>query len=147
MKKCEVKNIDKLEGVPFNGSTEFSVKSIVPPTDATQCSAQFVEVAPGGKAFAFHYHETSEEIFYIVSGRGVVHTATADVDVAAGDAITFPTGPQGSHVIRNASSTETLRYLDFGTRSTADVVHFPEMKKTLVVGPFSTKMYDDEPNA
>ena len=143
MKNCEVKNIDKIEGVPFDGSAEFKLKPIVSREDATTCAAQFVEVAPNGQAFSYHYHETSEEIFYIISGRGVVRTATGDVEVNPGDAITFPTGPKGSHVIRNASSTETLRYLDFGTKAAADVAHFPDVKKFLVVGPYSHGFYDE----
>jgi len=144
MKNLTVKNYHEITGVPFNGSTEFVLKPIVPMNEAGQCAVNFVEVEPGGQAFCYHYHEMNEELFYIISGEGGVRTADGELTVKAGDAITFPAGLAGAHVIRNTSTTEKLVYIDFGTFNRAEIVHFPDMKKVMIVGPYSNGMFDEK---
>ena len=102
MKELAVKNYRTAEGQKFSqDGNEFTVKPIVAQADVDQCRVNFVEVEPGSFAYGYHYHETDEEVFYIISGTGIVRTINGDVTVKAGDAITFPTGPEGAHVIRN----------------------------------------------
>jgi len=144
MKELAVKSLGKLESVAFNGSTEFKLKPVVPLTEAKQCAVNFVEVEPGGTAFAYHWHEMNEEVFYIISGTGTVKTRQGELAVKTGDAITFPAGPEGAHVISNASQTEKLVYLDFDTSNQCEIVHFPEMKKIMPLGPFSHGMYNEQ---
>lgn len=144
MKGLTVKSLDRIEAVPFDGSTEFKLKPVVPLTEATQCAVNFVEVEPGGTAFGYHWHEMNEEVFYIISGSGTVKNANGNIAVKAGDAITLPPGPAGAHVISNASQTEKLVYIDFDTNNPCEIVHFPEMKKVMPLGPFSHSMYDEQ---
>ena len=90
MKELAVKNYKTAEGQKISqGGNEFTVKPIVEQTDVDQCRVNFVEVEPGNFAYGYHYHETDEEVFYIISGTGIVRTANGDVTVKAGDAITF----------------------------------------------------------
>ena len=106
MKELAVKNYKTAEGQKISqGGNEFTVKPIVAQEDVTQCRVNFVEVEPGNFAYGYHYHETDEEVFYIISGTGVVRTANGEVTVKAGDVITFPAGPEGAHVMRNGSDT------------------------------------------
>ena len=109
MKELAVKNYRTAEGQKISqDGNEFTVKPIVAQADVNQCRVNFVEVEPGSFAYGYHYHETDEEVFYIISGTGIVRTINGDVTVKAGDAITFPAGPEGAHVIRNGSDTEKL---------------------------------------
>ena len=107
-----------------------------------QCRVNFVEVEPGSFAYGYHYHETDEEVFYIISGTGIVRTINGDVTVKAGDAITFPTGPEGAHVIRNGSDTEKLVYIDFDTNNLPEIVHLPDTNQVMAYGKFSNGIYD-----
>lgn len=145
MKKLEIKNYQKEKGqfLAANGA-EFTVKEIIPAADVTKLHANFVEVEPGHFAYGYHWHELNEEVFYIISGTAAVRTQKGEEILRAGDAIAFPAGPEGSHVIRNASDTEKLLYLDIGAESPLEVAHFPEINKMLVVGP-RTKGMTDEP--
>ena len=93
-----------------------------------------MEVEPKNFAFGYHYHEMNEEAFYIISGSGIVRTRGGDVKVNAGDIITFPTGSEGSHCIRNASDTEKLVYIDFDTINIPDLVHLTDIKKVMHTG-------------
>lgn len=143
MKRLTVSNYTSMEGRKMgDGGNEFVYKAVVAPDEISQCRVGFVEVDPGNYAFGYHYHEMDEEVFYIISGTGVVRTSKGDITLKAGDAITFPTGEDGAHVIRNDSQTEKLVYIDFDTNNSPEIVHFPDMGKVMVNGPYSSGMYD-----
>ena len=143
MKKLYVKNHADIQGKTFGSQgNEFMVKEIVPQEEASRCRAHFVEGEPGNNAYGYHYHETEEEIFYIISGEAAVRTANGEIFLKTGDAVTFPCGPEGAHVIRNASKTEKLVYLDFGTVNIPEIVHLPDINKIMVNGPFGKGTYD-----
>ncbi len=146
MKELVVKSLDSIEGEKINRGVgnEFTIKQIIPRADATKCRANFVEVEPGNQAFSYHYHEMNEEVFYIISGIGIVRTSKGDIAVKAGDAITFPTGKEGAHVIRNDSDTEKLVYIDFDAINVPEIVHMPDTNKIMVVGPYSNGTYDEK---
>ena len=78
----------------------------------------------------------------IFSGEAAVRTANGEIFLKTGDAVTFPCGPEGAHVIRNASKTEKLVYLDFGTVNIPEIVHLPDINKIMVNGPFGKGTYD-----
>lgn len=143
MKQLAVKNYNNLaeQKIEQNGN-EFIVKYVFPTTEAKQCNLSVVEVEPGNYAWGYHYHEMNEEVFYIISGKGTIRTINAEINVKAGDIITFPTGEEGSHVISNASKDEKLVYLDFDTANPAEIVHFPDINKIMAIGPYSNGMYD-----
>lgn len=143
MKELAVKNYKTAEGQKISqGGNEFTVKPIVAQADVTQCRANFVEVEPGNFAFGYHYHETDEEVFYIISGTAIVRTPQGELTLQEGDAITFPAGPEGAHVIRNGSDTEKLVYLDFDTNNLPEIVHFPDTNQVMAYGKFSNGIYD-----
>lgn len=145
MKELLVKNYNSIEGQNLgHDGNEFTVKPVIPPGDSDKCSANFVEIAPGNYAYGYHYHEMNEEVFYIISGTGIIRTPKGEINVEAGDAITFPTGPEGAHVIRNASETEKLVYIDFDTHNAAEIVHLPDFNKVMVIGPYSNATYDKQ---
>jgi uncharacterized cupin superfamily protein len=146
MKEVTVKNYNTAEGetISRGKGNEFTVKPVISPADFTRCKASFVEVEPGNQAFGYHYHEMNEEVFYIISGTGIVRTIKGDITVKAGDAITFPTGKEGAHVIRNGSDTEKLIYIDFDAVNVPEIVHMPDANKIMIVGPYSKGMYDEQ---
>lgn len=145
MKDLAVKNYKSTEGEKVTrGTNEFTVKPIVPRAEAGKCTVNFVEVEPGNFAYGYHYHEMNEEVFYIISGVGIVRTPKGDITVKAGDAITFPAGKEGAHVIRNGSDTEKLVYIDFGAVNIPEIVHFPDTNKIMVVGNGWTGIYDEQ---
>ncbi len=143
MKEIIVRSYNSAEGQKVeDGGNSFTIKPIAARAAFGKCNASFIEVEPGSYAFGYHYHEVNEEVFYIISGTGMVRTANGDITVKAGDAIAFPTGEEGAHVIRNASDTEKLVYVDFGSVSESEIVHFPDTDKILAVGPYSNGFYD-----
>jgi uncharacterized cupin superfamily protein len=145
MKNLIVKNVETLEGQKIDrDGNKFMVKTIISDEEATKCRANFVEVEPGNYAYGYHYHETNEEIFFIINGKGVVRTIDGEIQVKAGDGIGFPTGEKGAHVIKNESAKEKLVYIDFGTTISPEIVHLPDLNKIMVIGNEVNAVYDKQ---
>jgi len=58
---------------------------------------------PKGSSIGYHVHEGEEEVFYILSGRGVVTEGQVVSPVEPGDAVL--TGGGGGHSIENREQT------------------------------------------
>lgn len=143
MKLLTVKNYKSIEGQQMGeGGNQFTVKPVISRDEVGKCSVNFVELEPGNYAYGYHYHEANEEVFYIISGTGIMRTPQGEINVKAGDAITFPAGPDGAHVIRNGSETEKLVYIDFGAVTVPEIVHLPDFDKIMVFGQTGMGIYD-----
>jgi uncharacterized cupin superfamily protein len=126
----------------------FYIKPVVAGADIDTCSAAFIEVPVGNYAFGYHFHDQSEEIFYIVSGTGVLRSHDGDKPVASGDMLCFPTGEKGSHVVRNSSDSQPLVFIDFDVKaSKTDIVTFPDTGKMMVIGAHVRATVDIPPSA
>lgn len=68
-----------------------------------QQSLAEARLPPGGRT-APHYHPRTEEIYYILSGRGLMRLAEEEREVSPGDAIAIPPGTR--HQIENIGSSE-----------------------------------------
>jgi mannose-6-phosphate isomerase-like protein (cupin superfamily) len=73
----------------------------------TQCSLA-EETLPPGHSVTPHHHAVLEEVYYILSGTGVMTIGDEQRAVGAGDAIYIPTGQR--HTLTN-TGTEPLRML------------------------------------
>ena len=69
----------------------------------TQCSLA-EETLPPGKAVTPHTHEVLEEIYYILSGSGVMTIDAESREVSAGDAIYIP--KQHRHTLMNTGDED-----------------------------------------
>ena len=87
------------------------------------------EIQPGKTNWPLHYHTCNEEVFYIIEGHGEAVTESGVLNVKPGDMIRFPAGEKGVHQLKNTSTSETLKYLDFGTTNLPDVVFMPADNK------------------
>ena len=76
-------------------------------SSGTQCSLA-EEILPPNCAVTPHYHREIEEIYYVVSGSGLMTVGNETREVAAGDAIYVPRGHQ--HTLKN-TGTEPIRLI------------------------------------
>ncbi len=106
----------------------------------------FYELPPHHSNYPYHYHLDEEEIFYIISGRGVVKTPDGEKPVQAGDLIFCPCGEAGAHRLTNTSDSETMVYLDFDTVTSTNVCVYPDSRKVAVWSPTLRKVYRIEDN-
>jgi len=138
MKDLIVKNINEIEPIKVKGNggkSEFFAKPVVPYEDIASCSCAVIEVSVGQQSYSHHWHERTEEIFYIISGVGKLRHYDGERQVRAGDVLCFPTGEKGVHSIANASDSEPLIYLDIATnRPKVDIAMLPDTNQVIFYG-------------
>jgi len=136
MKDLIIKNVADLKAiVQEKPDTTFYIKPVIASKDVDTCAINFMEIPPGKHAWPYHYHDQSEEIFYIISGQGKLRSFYGEKDVKSGDVLCFPTGEKGGHLIFNTSETEPLVYIDFEAKaSKTDIVTLPDEGKFDLIG-------------
>lgn len=81
-------------------------------------------VPPGKRAFPFHMHHVSDEMFLILSGIGTYRFGEEMIPVKAGDCLGAPAGGRAHQIINTGA--EPLRYIGFSNNTNADVVEHPD---------------------
>jgi uncharacterized cupin superfamily protein len=81
-----------------------------------------------GNFIIFHFHHGSEELLIVLRGRPTLRTLAGERQLAEGETVHFPTGPDGAHEIRN-DTDEPVRYVVAGTRVSPEVVEYPDLKQ------------------
>jgi uncharacterized cupin superfamily protein len=87
-----------------------------------------IQLAPGCWSTPAHEHGRSEEIFYVLAGRGISWQAGRSAEIGAGDAILYAPR-RGAHTIR---ADTDLDLLAFGTREYDESLRLPRLELSLV---------------
>ncbi len=97
-------------------------------------------VPPGKKACPFHNHQVNEEMFFILSGEGLLRFGEKEYPVKTHDIIACP--PGGREVAHQLINTGTadLKYLALSTRDPYEICEYPDSNKILsMVGDYRNK--------
>lgn len=93
----------------------------------------FVEIlAPGARSSHVHWHESEDEMVYMLEGTATLIEGETEHDLPAGAAATFAAGTAIGHCLENRTDSP-LRYLVIGTRAPRDRVHYPDKDRILHV--------------
>jgi len=109
---------------------------------ASMLGASLHELQPGSPGFRLHAHHGSEEMFFVVSGRPTLRTATGEEQLAPGDVVSCREGRAGLHTSANHGG-EPARILAVSAGRYPDVVAYPEVG----VGWVATREPEGEPDA
>jgi uncharacterized cupin superfamily protein len=96
----------------------------------TQFGAYVETLQPGSRSSERHWHEESDEFLYMLSGEATVIEDHGAHPLRRGDAACWPAGNSNAHQVINRSEAPCT-YLIFGTRMAHDVVHYPDVGRTL----------------
>ena len=113
---------------------EFKKRVVVGKEDSDNFEVSVYEVPPGKSAVPYHYHLRNEEVFFILSGTGLLKTPEGERAVSAGDFLYFPNNEAGAHKITNTSESEPLVYADFDILHEPEVVFYPDSGKVGIFG-------------
>ena len=113
---------------------EFTRKIIVGKEDSEHFDVSIYEVPPGKAAVPYHYHMRNEEVFFILSGKGLLKSPEGEREVNAGDFLFFPNNENGAHKITNMSESEMLVYADFDVRFEPEIAFYPDSDKVGLFG-------------
>jgi uncharacterized cupin superfamily protein len=92
-----------------------------------QLGASVYELAPGNFN-VLHFHHGSEELLIVLRGRPTLRTQDGERVLAEGEVVHFPTGPDGTHGVRNDTEVP-VRYVVAGIRVTPEVVEYPDLNQ------------------
>ena len=94
--------------------------------------ASIWEFQPGSAQFVYHFHHGSEELLVVLRGTPTVRMHDGDRELAEGDVLPFPRGPEGGHQIRNDAEA-IARVLIVSANADPDVAEYPETGKVAAI--------------
>jgi uncharacterized cupin superfamily protein len=89
--------------------------------------ASVYELRPGNWV-VYHFHHASEELMVVLRGRPTLRTPDGTRQLDEGDAVHFPTGPDGAHGVKN-DTDEPVRFLMASTLQSPEVVEYPDLNQ------------------
>ena len=106
------------------GAYDYSI--IGEPGGLTQFGVHIEVLRPGSKSSLRHWHETEDEMIYMLAGE-VVLVEDHETLLCKGDFARWPAGIPTTHYIENRQDADA-QYLTIGTRNPTDTVHYPDHK-------------------
>ena len=95
------------EQEPFTTNDGSTIRSLLDLSNAPVQKQSLAEATlPAGGETERHYHKLSEELYYLLEGKGLMEIEGEEREVRPGDAILIPSGAW--HQIK---ATESLRFL------------------------------------
>lgn len=92
----------------------------------TQFGVNIARIKPGGGSALRHYHETEDEFIYVIEGELVLQENDGEVVLRPGDAAGFVANSGNAHCLINRGTRDAV-YLEVGTRSKNERVHYPDV--------------------
>jgi len=101
----EIRNLNSVKPyITKDGSEIFEI--FHPDNSEVRNLSLAVAKVEAGKATKPHIHKKSEEIYYILKGKGRMHLEGESMEVRAGDCIFIP--PEAKHWIENTAKEELV---------------------------------------
>jgi uncharacterized cupin superfamily protein len=91
----------------------------------TQFGARVEILGPGARSSHSHWHESEDEMIYVLEGTVTLIEGGTEHDLPAGAAATFLAGVATGHNLENRSDAP-VRYMVVGNRAPRDRVHYPD---------------------
>jgi uncharacterized cupin superfamily protein len=114
----------------FNDNAVRHSKSLTANTGMQRIGIHLVRIESGRDSTTHHFHDADEEFIYILSGHGIAKIDDTEFSVGPGDFMGF-SAPSAAHSLHNPN-LEDLVYLMGGERWATDVVHYPDIKRTMI---------------
>lgn len=92
-----------------------------------QLGATLYQLDPGDFA-VFHFHHAQEELLIVLRGRPTLRTSDGEHELAEGEVVHFPVGPEGAHGLKNETS-EPVRYVMVSSLRKPEVAEYPDLRK------------------
>ena len=89
--------------------------------------ATVYQLGPGNWV-PFHFHHGSEELLVVLRGCPTLRTGDGSRQLAEGEAVHFPRGPEGVHGLSNDTDAP-VRYLMASTLHSPEVAEYPDLGK------------------
>jgi uncharacterized cupin superfamily protein len=92
----------------------------------TQFGVNISRIKVGGSSALRHWHESEDEFIYVLEGELVLQENDGETVLRLGDAAGWRANGGIGHCLINRSNRDAL-YLEVGTRSKSERVHYPDV--------------------
>ena len=99
-----------------------------PEIGATMLGATIYDLPAGQSICPYHYEYGNEEWLLVLDGRPILRHHEGEEELAAGDAVSFPIGPEGAHKVTNRTDAP-VRVIIFSTKNEPSVAVYPDSDK------------------
>jgi len=99
-----------------------------PAIGAEKLGGSVYELDPGDSVCPYHYEHPEEEWLIVLTGTPTLRDPEGEHELAPGDVVCFPEGPDGAHKVTNRSET-LARILMLSTKSKTAVAVYPDSNK------------------
>jgi uncharacterized cupin superfamily protein len=96
------------------------------PAGLTQFGVNLLHLPPGAWSSQRHWHTSSDEFVYVLSGEVTLVTNSGEEILRAGDAAGFSADDSDGHCLQNRSGTDAT-VLEIGTRVPGDTAHYSDI--------------------
>ena len=124
-----VETITRTRGEHWGGSFEPLTPSMRP--RGGRLGVSHMRLPPGRSGVPFHHHQREDEVFYVLSGRGVLRYGDQLHPLRPGDCVSCPARTGIAHQLANPYD-EDLVYLAIGVHDPDEVCGYPDNGKVLV---------------
>ena len=127
--------MDVPEVIAGMGAWGGSYRPLTPLLDAIggRLGVNMSRLSRGQAGCPFHSHLREDEVFYVLSGRGVLRYGDSLYEIGPGDCIACPAGTGTAHQIANPYD-EDLVYLAIGPNDPHEVCVYPDSGKVYMRG-------------
>jgi uncharacterized cupin superfamily protein len=91
-----------------------------------QFGVNICTLKPGAQSSVRHWHESEDELVYILEGEVVLHEDGGETVLKPGDAAAWKAGVPNGHCLINRSQRDAV-FIEVGTRSPADKAYYPDV--------------------
>ncbi|MFN3200950.1 MAG: cupin domain-containing protein [Bradymonadia bacterium] len=128
-----VVNVDDIQEEFSDGGGCFKhgYRVLTPQMGYERTNLNLSRLPPKCVAVPFHAHQRDDEIFYILSGRGVLRYGDEIHPLRPGDCVSCPAGSGIAHQVGNPYD-EDLIYLAIGGNDPDEVVQLPDSGKIMI---------------
>jgi uncharacterized cupin superfamily protein len=91
----------------------------------TQFGVNLTRLKPGAASALRHWHESEDELIFVLEGEIVLIEDGGESLLRPGDAAGFKAGVANGHQLVNKTAREAL-YLEIGTRAASERAHYPD---------------------
>ena len=125
----EVEETDYTTGECWGGFDKQLTPSMRP--SGGRLGVNLSRLPPGRTMCPFHFHEREDEVFFILSGRGILRYGDDVREVRAGDCISCPAGTKVAHQLANPFDVD-MTYLAIGPHEPHEVAVYPDSGKVMI---------------
>jgi uncharacterized cupin superfamily protein len=112
---------------PFNKAVEGrSRKRMARAAGLTHFGVNLCTLKPGAASSQRHWHESEDELVYILEGEVVLVEDGGETVLKPGDTAAWKAGVANGHCLLNRSERDAV-FIEVGTRSSSELVHYSDI--------------------